>query len=201
MKNRRKHTRVKKRIHVEYGESNLNFKGVVDDISISGIYLTSRRLFEVGTRLHLRIGEEPNAFYTEGVVVRSKRVDRLLQRFEHQGMGVEFIPPSEIVRKIVPRTARASATDHILCKSFADVEKIMREQLSSGVLLVPCHLPTPKLNSTVEFTIALEIGSLSRELRGQGRVLQHLDTNNVKTAVVAVEDVDNLVAALKSSIH
>lgn len=198
--NRRKHSRIKKRLKVEFGETDLGHKGILSDISIGGVFVVAGRLFKGGSRLHLHVIETDWDFYAEGVVVRLKRVDQLLRRIEAQGMGLRLLSPAEVIRAMIPRVARTVETQQLECSSDEQLQQLLREQLAAGVLLVPVNEPLPAPNTIVEFSIHLDFGASPRTISGQGRVMQILDQMGKKRAVLEVHDAARLRADLETAV-
>jgi len=196
--NRRKHSRIKKRLKVEFGDIDLSHKGILSDISIGGLFVVAGRLFKVGTRLHLHVIEPDWDFYAEGVVARLKRVDQLLRRIEAQGMGVRLLSPAELIRALIPKVSRTVETKQLVCASLEQLQQLLREQLTAGVLLVPVVDPPPAPNTVVEFSIHIDFGASPRTFNGQGRVMQILDHAGNKQAVLEVQDAAKLRASLEA---
>lgn len=200
-RNRRRHSRIRKRLKVEFGETDLSHKGFLSDISIGGLFLSAGRLFQVGTRLHLHVIEAADHFYAEGVVVRLKRVDQLLRRIEAQGMGIRLLSPAEVVRSVIPKAALTVDTQQVVLSKPEQAQKLLQEQLSAGILVVPVGSPPPAANTIVEFSIRIDFGSSPGTLGGQGRVMQILDgQEGTKRGVLEVEDAAKLRARLESSL-
>ncbi len=199
-KNRRQHTRIPKRMQVEYGKEGLTQKGFLRDISIGGIYLLARRIFEVGTRLHLHILAPKDDFFIEGVVAHGKRVATQLQAVEDQGMGIRFLSPPELIRSVVPIKQRTINTHQILCESNEAVIKILSEQLNMGVLIVPVTSPAPTVNTVVEFQIVASVVSPPLSILGTGRVVQLLQSGEQVNAVIEVQEVAKVRSQLATAV-
>lgn len=198
-KQRRQHERVKRRLRVHFGEDDLEQTGMATDISIGGIFLKARRIFDIGTYLHMHVVDDELDFYTESRVVRIRRVDPRLRRIEKEGMGIRFVSAAEIIKNRVPRTSRTIETNVLVCESVADVEKVLREQLSAGVVMVPTS-EALDLQTMVEFQIRCEVGPNTTTLDGVGRVIQILNTQDSPNAVLEVQNVAELRGALEASI-
>jgi hypothetical protein len=200
-RNRRRHSRIRKRLKVEFGDTELDHKGFLSDISIGGLFLSAGRLFKVGTRLHLHVIEAADHFYAEGIVVRLKRVDQLLRRIEAQGMGIRLLSPAEVVRSVIPKTALTVDTQQVVLSRPEQAQKLLQEQLSAGVLVVPVGSPPPAANTVVEFSIRVDFGASPGTLGGQGRVMQILEgQDGTKRGVLEVEDAAKLRARLEASL-
>ncbi len=196
---RRKHERIKRRLKVEYGDVDFRHSGMALDISVGGLFLQARRIYEIGDYLHLHITDRKLDFYTEGCVARIRRVDPRLRRIEKEGMGIRFVSAAEIIKRKVPRTQRRVETNEIVCESVEALEKLLREQLTAGVVMVPTTAE-PDLRSVVEFTVRCEFGETRAGVQGMGRIIQLLKTGSTPSAVVEVQDASALRAELEALI-
>lgn len=198
-RNRRRHSRIKKRLKVEFGDHGLEHRGIIQDISIGGVFVASSRVFRVNTRLHLHVIDLRGDFYAEGVVVRTKRVDQHLRRIEAQGMGLRLMSPAEVIRSMVPKVARTVETRQLVCRDAQQLRRLLDEQLTAGVLAVPVGDAPPPPNTQVEFVIRLEFGRSQHDVAGEGRVLQLLEHGERKQAVLEVNDAAGLRARLEQA--
>lgn len=191
--NRRVHSRLKRRLQVEYGDTGLLHKGTVVDVSIGGLLIAARRMFPLDVRLHLHVSDPAHEFYAEGIVVRLKKVPPQLRQYEPEGMGIRLLTPAEVIRAVIPKLDLTVETIEVLCTTVAELEQLLREQLAGGVLLVPVRSPTPALNTAVEFSIRVELGESPVVVAGQGRILQlHDSSDGGKNAVLEVQNVGAL---------
>jgi len=197
MSDRRRHRRVKKRIQVEFGVDGLDQTGVVTDISIGGIYIQCRRPPPLGTLLHIHVLDRTRDFYVEGEVVRLRLVDPKLRRVEHEGMGIRFRNPAELVLQTVPdREDRTVETMTLNLEDEAHARKVLKEQLAGRVILVPIVEPYPALSTVVEFCVRLEFAG-DADLEGAGRLVQVLPREGGADAVIEVQNIATFVAALE----
>jgi hypothetical protein len=196
-KDRRKDVRVRKRLKVEYGETEFDHKGILHNISIGGVFISASRLFHKGTRLHLHIIDPKFDFYAEGLVVRHRRVDQALRHIDAQGMGVRLLSPAELIRGMIPKATRAVDTQQVVCASPAELQKLINEQLVAGVIVVSVGTPPPAANTMVEFSLRIEFGDRSRIVSGEGRIMQILKQGDVRRAVLEVKDAAKLRAKLE----
>lgn len=190
--NRRVHTRLRRRLQVEFGDIGIPNKGTVVDVSIGGLFVAARKIYPLDARLHLHVFDSTHEFYGEGVVVRLKKVPPQLRQLEPEGMGIRLLAPAEVIRAAIPKLDLTVDTVELVCSSVAEVEKLIREQLSAGVLLVPVRVPAPALNTTVEFSVRLEIGQSQAVISGQGRILQLHEVSGA--GLSAVLEVQNVAA-------
>lgn len=195
-KQRRRHERIKRRLKVEYGDVDFRHSGMALDLSVGGLFLQARRIYDLNTYIHLHVIDREFDFYTEACVARIRRVDPRLRRIESEGMGIRFVSAAEIIKQRVPKAQRRVETNTVLCDSVETLETLLREQLAAGVLMVPVD-ENPDLQSVVEFTIRCEIGDTSSEVVGMGRIIQLLKTGDSPSAVLEVQNVAELLAELE----
>lgn len=197
-KDRRRTARTPKRLQVDFGTTDLEYRGYTRDISLGGLFLTADRLVDGREVVHLRVHvRKEHHFYAEGLVVHIKRVQANLRQIEAQGMGIRFLSPAEIVQSAFPRSARTVGLI-VDCTSAQMIQQVMREQLQVGVLVVPVTDPIPTVGTVVEFILRLSYLPEWREARGVGRVCQVLTTGAAtrRSAVLEIQD----AAVLRATI-
>jgi PilZ domain len=198
-RDKRVHLRTKKRIAVEYGESELERSGFATDISIGGIFLQARQLLNRGTRLHLYLKDPALLCYTEGVVARIVRAPTSLENVEQHGMGIRFLPVDEIIMASLSPHLRKRETLERVIASQADLHGILAD-IAGGAVLVPAASPEPGINEMCEFVVNITLSGASEPLLGKGRVLQHLEIAGKKHLVIEPKDMralqDTLLAKL-----
>ena len=83
--------RVPFRYIVRYGLTRaLECKSFVADISDTGLYLKTNRVFKPGSRIYMTIEIHKELFECEGEVRWAKRVPPGLERIARCGMGIKF---------------------------------------------------------------------------------------------------------------
>ncbi|MCB9709032.1 MAG: PilZ domain-containing protein [Myxococcales bacterium] len=199
---RRQSSRTKKRLTVRYGTEDLELASHTKDISTGGIFIVARTLIDIGTQIHLRILWSTGFFYGEGMVVRHHKIHHELQRIEDQGMGIRFMPPAEVVERVVPRHLREGGHLVLDCTSKAQVAHFIDSQLRHGVLYVPIGDPSPSMHQQVRFDIVLVFRKTQDRLVGEGEVIQLLEPDGTKRrdrsgAVVQVVSPEMLINRLK----
>jgi hypothetical protein len=201
LSNRRKHERHARRIKVRYGVDELDHRGLITDISVGGVFIKCRRPLDLRTRIHMRIMDPGGEFYAEGIVVRQRLVDSRYRIVEDQGMGVRFLQPAELVREVIPRKRRRFETNTVVCRAAPQVEELLTQQLSAGLLMVPVSDPPPEASTVVEFTVRLLFGE-RREFEGQGRVVQVFRPDDAPhQALIEVQDAAQLRESLEEQIE
>jgi hypothetical protein len=187
-------------LKIEYGESDFSTHGFGIDISTGGVFVTATKLLPPGTRIHMKISLGTAEFYAEGRVVRQKLVHPNLRSSEPQGMGVRFISPSEIIERAFPAPKKAPKAFAVGCSAKSSLDDLIRDQLSRGVIVVPVGVPSPEVQSAIEFEVTLDFLPEPQTLKGTGRVVQLLTPPAGSGSIGAVVMVDNaaeLVAALQ----
>jgi len=109
---RRRHSRMKKRLQVRFGPGDLAHSGYAQDISAGGIYLQAGIIYPPGTVLALQIEYPDGTVGTRGVVRWSRDLPPVFKRTLRCGMGVEFLEVSREGRASEPapppRTGRGT---------------------------------------------------------------------------------------------
>lgn len=101
MAEKRESKRVVYRKPVRYGPSlPPQYKGVVADLSETGIYISTNNVFKPGTKLYMVIEDGCEVYIIEGFVKSAKKVPPSLARSVKCGMGVAFLEPHEELKKI-----------------------------------------------------------------------------------------------------
>ena len=83
--------RVPFRFIVMYGKTKpLEYKSYIADLSDTGVYLKTNRVFDPGTHIYMSIEVHNESFECEGMVRWAKRVPPGLERVTRCGMGIKF---------------------------------------------------------------------------------------------------------------
>jgi len=98
--------RINKRLDLKrsiiYGATNPPNKiGFGKDISQEGMFINSRHMLEVGTRLHFAIKNGFNNFcMAEGVIVRSDGIGCAIRKDDGYGLGIKFTSGHDDLREL-----------------------------------------------------------------------------------------------------
>jgi len=96
MAEKRESKRVGFRKPVRYGPTlPPKYRGYVEDLSPTGIYIRTNQVFKPGTYLHIVIEDGDSVHIVEGEVKSAKRVPAPLANSVKCGMGIEFAEPHE----------------------------------------------------------------------------------------------------------
>ncbi|MBI4705144.1 MAG: PilZ domain-containing protein [Deltaproteobacteria bacterium] len=193
---RRRAFRARARLRVEFGPDAIDRLGFTKDISVGGLFLVTRELVARGTRIHLRIELPKSLFYAEGRVLRVHE-GKGIATLDPPGMGVRFVPPAEIVGRLVPRPVRKDRYHVVECSSRVDVERLIG-QLSAGALPVPIGNEPAEVGLLVQYELRLLFGDEHRPIRGTGTVAKITRVAGTG-ARVAVLDVEG--AAVRSQLE
>ncbi|MBE9531629.1 MAG: PilZ domain-containing protein [Proteobacteria bacterium] len=83
--------RVPFRFIIMYGiKRPLEYRSFTADISDTGLFVKTNRVFTPGTRIYMTIKVHNNNFDCEGMVRWAKRVPPGLERVARCGMGIKF---------------------------------------------------------------------------------------------------------------
>ncbi|MEE9542935.1 MAG: PilZ domain-containing protein [Thermodesulfobacteriota bacterium] len=92
--------RVPFRVIVRYGSSMPpEYSSFIANISDTGVYLKTNRVFKPGTLLFMTIETDEKSFECEGIVSWARRVPPGLERITRCGMGIRFTKvPDELLK-------------------------------------------------------------------------------------------------------
>jgi hypothetical protein len=98
---RRQHTRVKRRLVVKFGETDLLADAHTVDLSPGGLFLVTSKAPPIQTRIHIQLFLEASKHvYLEGEVRRQRSVPAELRQDSQGGFGVRFLQPGEALREV-----------------------------------------------------------------------------------------------------
>ncbi len=101
---RRREPRFARRLQVHFwkhGDDTV-YSGFTANISTTGMFIGTASPVKPGSRVRIEVIDEAHGFAVEGVVAHAARVSPLLQKLKTSGMGVRFLPVSELVATLVP---------------------------------------------------------------------------------------------------
>ncbi len=102
--NRRESERIVRRVPVRFsvrGSSAEAVRGYTTNISAGGMFISTGRPSQSGTRLRVEVGEEGRDFSVEGLVAHSRRTSPELRLLGLTGMGVRFLTVAELVSELL----------------------------------------------------------------------------------------------------
>ena len=97
-KDRRRHSRHRKRLQVRFGPGDLAHAGYTQDVSESGIYLQAGIIYPPNTVLVLQIEYPDGALTVRGVVRWARDLPPAFKRSLRGGMGLEFVDAAGAAR-------------------------------------------------------------------------------------------------------
>ncbi len=101
---RRTRPRFARRLQVHFrkhGDETV-YSGFTANISTTGMFIGTASPLKPGSRVRVEVIDEAHGFAVEGVVAHAARVSPILQKLKTSGMGVRFLPVSELVATLVP---------------------------------------------------------------------------------------------------
>lgn len=150
MSERRQHeTRYRKRLAVRFwkrGEDKVR-SGFTTNISAGGMFIGSNQVLARGTRLRIEVMDPKNGFMVEGVVARSERSRPELRSVRSSGMGVRFLPVSELVSELFPKAERLQA-------ELSDYEQEVAPQPAAAPTPAPREVPAPTNSPAADGSVA-----------------------------------------------
>jgi hypothetical protein len=94
--------RYTKRITVRFGESTITCVGVVENISLWGMFITSNRTYAPGTKLLIDLPVGSTICRIEGLVRWARKAPAHLMRVAPSGMGVAIVgAPAEYEKMLL----------------------------------------------------------------------------------------------------
>lgn len=148
--------RYAKRFQVRFwpvGEERA-YTAITSDLSHNGVFITSGRVLDPGSRLRLAFGEGEGRFIIEGIVARVHRVSPTLRQIEKQGMGVRFLTPSELIGELVPtvlgtmestagRRGEGARVFRVRFNSPVEFRRAIEKDIRAGGLFLRTEDPPP----------------------------------------------------------
>ncbi len=108
---KRNRIRYWRRYVVRFGREKTDCTGVVLNLSVTGVFISSTSIFRPGVHLLLDFVVEGNPYHLEGVVRWARQAPASLARQIPSGMGIELLSPPEayieLVYKIESRSPRS----------------------------------------------------------------------------------------------
>lgn len=96
-----RHPRYAKRTTVRFGEGRLTCVGVVENLSLSGLFLTSTRVFVPGTKILIDFPLGNTTCRLEGMVRWARRGSATFMRVAPSGMGIEIISAPQAYQEML----------------------------------------------------------------------------------------------------
>ncbi len=89
----RRHQRVRTRLRISYGVGTINREAFAESISEAGLHIDTNDVFQVGTRLILRVEFPGRAICHQGEVTWAIHVPPHMSDSMVCGMGIRFVDP------------------------------------------------------------------------------------------------------------
>ncbi len=149
--------------------------GYSHNLSSTGMFIATSTPLPVGQRVRVELVDSRQGFMIEGVVAHAAKVAPALQSLRATGMGVRFLPPEELVERILaksglPRAERpraappsphtppvASGQFQVVFGSSAELQRVFDRDIRNGGLFVSTAEP-PAIDQTVTVQLQLPGG-------------------------------------------
>lgn len=186
--------RVPRRLKAMFGPVTPTQQGFTQDISETGLFITTTLLPKVGTRLMVQL-ESPTkkSSIVTGEVVRHVVVPPELRSVMRHGFGVRLIGDRALVRSLLEAEKPAPTGPSVTFTAPMEYQRVKSEELSKGCL----SFTSPKavaINDEVEVVIACAWRQGVLNLRG--RTVLARDLAGVCHAVMVLNDPAKARAAL-----
>jgi Tfp pilus assembly protein PilZ len=197
MAEKRRHRRYGKRLKVRFGKEEFSFTGVTSDISITGLFVQTQKVPDLGARLHVELTtQDGKLLYSEGVVMRQAHVPPELRQVVKGGFGMRYLTGSELMSELVPQLQDAARVT-IEYASAADFKAAYENELKRGGLFV--WTPTPHtVNNILTVEIVLEFAQ--RRLAFDARVVHVMNEPTRHGIALMFLDAAGAVAAFSSVV-
>lgn len=199
MSEKRKARRFARRLKVRFGEKNRPFShsGLTNDISATGMFVSTTTPVKPGTRLHVEVttAEEALMFF-EAVVARQVVVPPELRTLMRPGFGMRFLTGTELMSELIP-SLKDQTHLQVVFDSVDSFREAWERELKRGGAFLWAEKAYP-INSivTVEFDFAFANRRLAFESRvvhvvpdhegRHGMAFMFLDVNNATVALSAL---------------
>ncbi len=96
-----RYPRYPKRVTVRFGEEAVTCVGVVENISLAGMFITSNRTYAPGTKLLIDLPLGATICRIEGLVRWARKAPAHLMRVAPSGMGIEIVAAPDEYQKML----------------------------------------------------------------------------------------------------
>lgn len=179
-----------------FGPVTPSQQGFTQDISETGLFITTTLLPKVGTRLMVQL-ESPTkkSSVVMGEVVRHVVVPPELRSVMRHGFGLRLISDRALVRSLLEAEKPAPTGPFVSFTAKAEYQRAKGEELSKGCL----SFTSPKavaINDEVE--VSVTCGWRQGVLTLRGRTVLARDIGGVCQAVMVLNDPARAIASLES---
>ena len=192
MSEKRRGRRIRRRLVIRFGESELDHAGFTNDVSVNGMFIISGFMPPIDSRLHIKIDAGDGRFvYLEGIVARQKRVPTALMRSAKGGFAVRLMTTSELILELVNKNAVAGGPPswsspapgqlRLVFPALDGLKKIFEDQIRRGGLAVPGATPGVaglERDAQVSVEMVMAFAADASELTFPARVLAILPSSS-----------------------
>jgi Tfp pilus assembly protein PilZ len=142
-----------------------SFVGHTTNVSRSGMFLVSPKVFNSGTRLRVEVLDDDHGFVAEAVVARSCRAPIELQRVKPSGMGIRFLGVEELMAGFLPEVDEDEEPELEVAKTEPRVARfrvtygtpshfreVLERDVATGGIFIPTNRPAA-LNQVIEVEV------------------------------------------------
>jgi len=176
--------RFPRRLNAHFGEVEPSQAGFTQNVSETGLFITTSRLPALGLTLAIRLRANGSTCHVRGQVVRHVLVPMELRSVKPQGFGVRFLGDPPDLREVLEAPAAEAANPTMRWLTRADYLRSAQAELERGGLTFTTRTAVP-LNETLE--VALEGGWRSGSLMVRGRVVHCRPDGQGFVAIILVE--------------
>lgn len=149
--------------------------GYSHNLSSTGMFIATSTPLPVGQRVRVELVNPRDGFVIEGVVAHAAKVAPALQSLRATGMGVRFLPPEELVERVLAKGGFsqgerplasasgekappvASGQFEVAFASSAELQRVFDRDIRNGGLFVSTPNP-PDIDQTVTIQLQLPGG-------------------------------------------
>lgn len=169
---------------VSFADGGVAQVGYTQNLSQTGLFVTTARLPKLGAQLSVRLDIAPVPVEVHGQVVRHVVVPAELRSLKGQGFGLKFTrAPTSLAALLAPPVARP-AGPCVELPTPADFERRAASELVHGGVTI--ESPAPRLNEELE--VAFVFGWLGAVVTARGRVVHCRPTENRYLLMVVFHD-------------
>ena len=173
-KERRGALRRRARIRVRFWNDELEGTGYSSDISSKGLFVETRKLSAIGTRVHVELTLKDRPFFLECVIVRQRRSAHNLMLVVKSGIGLQLVSLHEVIRSLVSASEKSSSQSELRVdlSDPATLEKVYHSEISRAGVFVATEA---KLARDQDVTLILVLPEPHGEYEVRGQVVHIME--------------------------
>jgi Tfp pilus assembly protein PilZ len=186
---RRRARRVRQRLKLRFWNDQVEGRGFMHDVSVTGMLIETTTAVEFGSRLHVELDlPEGDTYFTEVSVVRKKVIPREAQSMYKPGLGVRMVGLIEAIKDATSAVSLGGAPDSVLrvdLRERAVLQQVYDRDVKHGALQIETSR-IPQRDDIVSVTLQLPdphgsievigvVVSQAPELPGFGMMVEDID--------------------------